>query len=155
MTTVKGKTIVLGPNEGKAVNVAGMPMKLLLEDKDSRRHYSIVEITVAAEGAPQHWHHEEDEGFYVLEGELKLLVGKEVMVVGPGSFAFVPKGIVHAFSNAGATPARFLHTISPAGFEHFFEDISGLTLADMDKITQVAKRYGLEFVGPPLPAGKA
>ena len=76
-----------------------------------------------------------------------------------GTFVFVPKGLEHAFWNGGATEARLLSTISPAGFEGYFEELAeGLAAAGTDARAarslreRLSKKYDIEAVGPPIQA---
>ena len=58
---------------------------------------------------------------------------------------------MHTMWNAGSVPARMIEIISPAGFEHFFRELTELLAADSPDLTQIpgiAERYGLQF-GPP------
>lgn len=71
-------------------------------------------------GPPPHIHDNEDEAFYVLEGEFEILLGEELVHVGPGDFAFAPRGTVHRFANIGDTPGRILILFTPGGLEGFF-----------------------------------
>jgi quercetin dioxygenase-like cupin family protein len=71
-------------------------------------------------GPPPHIHDNEDEAFYVLEGEFEILLGDELVHAGPGDFAFVPRGTVHRFANIGDTPGRILILFTPGGLEGFF-----------------------------------
>ncbi|MSQ14078.1 MAG: cupin domain-containing protein [Dehalococcoidia bacterium] len=107
-----------------------------------------------------HIHTKEDEVFYVLDGALTYQVGDRKVEATAGSLLYVPKGILHGFSNLCSTPAKVLVFIAPAGFEKFFEEIGepakALTLSpktfappDLDRITAVAKKYGTEVKGPP------
>src|SRR5204862_176929 len=76
--------------------------------------------------APLHRHRNEDEYSYVLEGRVGVQLGEETLEAGPGELVFKPRGQWHAFWNAGDEPARLLEVISPAGFEHYFEEIAAL-----------------------------
>ena len=64
--------------------------------------------------APLHVHHEDDEAWYVLEGELRFRLGEETLEVGAGGGVLAPKGIPHAYGNArrGET-ARYLLVMTP------------------------------------------
>ena len=53
-------------------------------------------------------------------------VGERVEVAGPGAVIFKPRGIPHAFWNAGEAPARILELITPAGFERYFAEAAEL-----------------------------
>src|SRR4051812_29173097 len=87
--------------------------------------YSLVENTVAPGfGGPPLHHHDFDEGFYVLEGELTFQLGDDHVLAGPGAFLFAPAGAIHTFANHSGAPGRYLLLIAPAGFETHFERLA-------------------------------
>jgi hypothetical protein len=100
-------------------------------------------------------HHREDEVTCVLEGELMIQVGERVVSATPGCTVFKPRGVLHAFWNAGSTPARFLEFISPAGFEEYFTGLADLHPADGPPdgpgILEHARQYDVEFRMDRLP----
>jgi quercetin dioxygenase-like cupin family protein len=107
---------------------------------------------------PWHVHHNEDETFYVLEGEVSLLVDREQIDLGAGDFAFAPRGMAHAYI-VRSELARMLTTLTPAGLEEVFvalgvavDGANQPTDEDMAPINEVVRRfgaYGCEIVGPP------
>src|SRR5256714_12018755 len=72
---------------------------------------------------PAHVHHNEDEWFYVTEGELSFWVGGRVIDATQGSFVYGPHGIPHTFT-VTSSQARFLLVTEPAGFERFMRALS-------------------------------
>src|SRR5436190_21018956 len=64
----------------------------------------IEQIVPPGLGSPYHVHHNEDESFYVLEGEIRFFSGDQSWVLGPGGFAFLPREIPHGFLTEGHTP---------------------------------------------------
>jgi len=114
---------------------------------------AVVEATVpAGHGPPKHVHSREDESFYVIEGRFRLWHGDDLMEVGPGEVAYMPKDVPHTYQNIGSEPGRLLVTIIPAGFEGFFRDVSQRGLSapeDMQELNALAGKYGLQFLGPP------
>src|SRR5919109_78378 len=74
-------------------------------------------------------HANEDEISYVVAGRLGTQVGDDVLVAGPGDTVVKPRGVPHAFWNAGDEPARLLELISPAGFENYFRAVAPLLAA--------------------------
>lgn len=75
-------------------------------------------------GAPFHTHRREHEISYVLEGTITVQIGEEIFDAGPGTTLFKPRGIPHAFWNSRDEGARFVEVFVPAGFEHYFEELS-------------------------------
>jgi quercetin dioxygenase-like cupin family protein len=65
-------------------------------------------------GVPRHVHHNEDETFYVIEGELTALVGDERIDLSAGDYLFAPRGVPHTYV-VRSEHARMLATISPGG----------------------------------------
>ncbi|MEY9325271.1 cupin domain-containing protein [Sinorhizobium fredii] len=112
----------------------------------------IEEIVPPSVGAPLHLHGREDEISYVIEGTFRIWRGDEVLDVGPGGLALLPRHQVHTFKNIGTGSGRLLTVILPAGFERFFAVVAerGLGEEDMDEIcTIAASEFGLEILGPP------
>ena len=114
-------------------------------------------------GSPLHVHHNEDEWFYVLSGELTFWVDGQVITATDGSFVYGPRDVPHTFT-VTSEEARFLLVIEPAGFENFLRSLSepaqSLTLPPasveppaMETMMAAAAEYGLEILGPPgIPA---
>ena len=97
---------------------------------------------------PLHLHHNEDEGFYVLGGELTLYLPGESVILRSGDFALAVRGVPHAYE-AGPDGARVLVTSTPSGFERFVEAIGELGEAPPEVIGGVAAEHGIELLGPP------
>ena len=95
---------------------------VLLREADTGGAAAIVMCSAPPRwpGPPLH-HHAFDEAFYVLEGELVFQFGDELRLGRRGSFAFAPRDAVHTLANLGDLPARYLLTITPAGFERYFD----------------------------------
>ena len=91
-----------------------------------RSEQSDGRIAVMENPLPPHWdgpplhHHEFDEAFYVLEGELTFQLGDERVVKGAGELVFAPCGATHTFANRSDAPARYLLICTPGGFERYF-----------------------------------
>jgi hypothetical protein len=62
-----------------------------------------------------HVHHEEDQAFYVLEGEHEFYCDGRTFATGEGSFVYVPRGTTHSYENVGTEPGRLLIFSTPAG----------------------------------------
>jgi quercetin dioxygenase-like cupin family protein len=100
---------------------ASLTSTTLLDSHRSHDAIGIIEITLPAgwDGPPLH-HHDFDEAFYVLDGELTFQVGDELATAGPGSLTFAPRGSHHTLANLADSPARYLLICTPGGFERMF-----------------------------------
>ena len=141
---------VLGPYEGEAVRLMALGVRFMIDGETTNGAFSLVEhpLPPRALGAPLHTHRNEDEYSYVLEGRVGVQLGDKVFEAGPGDLVFKPRGVVHAFWNAGDDPARLLELISPAGFENYFRELAPmLAAADRDEaaIGEVVSRYELDI----------
>jgi quercetin dioxygenase-like cupin family protein len=109
-------------------------------------------------GPPLHLHHNEDETFYVLEGEVTFLVGDERIDLAAGDYLFGPREVAHAYV-VRSERARMLVTASPGGIEQVFVSlgvpVTGSepptdAVMPMDEAMRLFAEYGAEIVGPPL-----
>lgn len=117
-------------------------------------------LVVDGRGAapPLHVHHEVDETFYLISGEMTIFVGDEQFEAGPGDMVFGPRGLPHAYLVRSET-VEFLATFTPAGIEDFFSEIAigvvpgeakpAPVMPDPAKFAQTAAKFGIEVVGPP------
>ena len=108
---------------------------------------------------PPHVHSREEEGFYILEGEITFTVNGEQIVAKAGTFANMPVGTPHSFTNESGRPAKMLVSVAPAGLEQMFFDV-GVPLAEgsttappttkgeIEKMLAVAPKYGIEIMLP-------
>jgi quercetin dioxygenase-like cupin family protein len=139
------------PAPGALVWLGGLGVRFLLGGEQTGGRFSLVEhpLRPRALGSPVHTHRDEDEYSYVLEGRVGVQIGDEVSVAGPGALIVKPRGVPHAFWNAGDAPARLLEVISPAGFEAYFAALApllppGTAQPDGAAIAAVRDRYHLE-----------
>jgi quercetin dioxygenase-like cupin family protein len=96
---------------------------------------------------PLHVHRDEDEGFYLLEGELTLWVGDEARTLSPGEFLLAPRRVPHTV-RVGDSPARYIVTAGPR-FEAFVRAVSELAAPDPDDLARLAADQGIDLLGPP------
>jgi quercetin dioxygenase-like cupin family protein len=99
--------------------------RVLLRSEDSGGKVAIVEVLVPPRwaGPPLH-RHAFDEAFYVLDGRLTFQVGDELLTATEGQFAYARGGRNHTLANLRDDPARYLLTITPAGFERYFDRVA-------------------------------
>ena len=153
---------VLDDNEGEAFWLLGMLETIKISGTDTGGEYGMLEAVVpAGVGSPWHVHPEEDEWFYVLEGELTVWIGDTRHPLKAGSFAFGPKGVPHTFY-AEASGARVLVGFAPMQFETFLREVGEPAPErvppppleghpDMARLAPIARRAGFEILGPPGP----
>jgi mannose-6-phosphate isomerase-like protein (cupin superfamily) len=125
---------------------------------------SIIEHHAAhAASPPLHIHHNEDEIFHILEGEIRLRVGDEDLHAGVGDTSTVPRGVPHSYRVESAGGARWLTIVRGAEFEGFVRSVGHPAGRDglpdpegepspeqVRELAEIGRRHGLEFVGPPL-----
>ena len=149
-------SVMLPAGEGKTVSFSGNRVRLIQGQPGGA--YSAVEWAsqTGVTGTPLHVHRETDEAFYVLEGTFGFLAGERAFEGGAGAFVFAPKGLEHAYWNAGKTSAKMLITISPPGFERYFGELAeGLEAAGDDEQAAMgvrkalSEKHDIEVVGPP------
>jgi quercetin dioxygenase-like cupin family protein len=152
----------LGKEEGEAFWLLGMLEMIKIGREDTDGRYGLVEIVVPkGHGSPWHVHPDEDEWFYILDGEFTVYVGDERLALPAGSFAFGPHGVPHTFI-AETHGARALIGFEPFLFEGFLravgEPAKELVLPptpdgppDMERLMPIAKENGFEILGPPGP----
>jgi uncharacterized cupin superfamily protein len=149
--TINGHSLAAG--DGERIWIVGDTMTL----KATGAGLTLLEnVTAPGGGPPPHVHTREDEFFYVLDGSFEIRIGDELHALGPGGFAYVPRGTVHNFRNTAATPSRILVGFTPGGMEGFFRESGRPAVddgpappVDADEIARTiaaAPRYGVEAV---------
>ena len=136
-------------------------LTILWATKQSTGGKMLVTETVAPRGtgSPLHIHHNEDEWFYVMEGELTIWCDGKTIVAGPGDFVFGPRDVPHTFT-VSSDEARFLLVVEPAGLEDFIRQLSepaqSLSLPPAtveppapEAMMTAAAEHGIEILGPP------
>jgi mannose-6-phosphate isomerase-like protein (cupin superfamily) len=141
---------VLGPDEGELVHLYALGVRFLIDGHATGGRFSLVEhpLPPRSLGSPVHTHRHEDEYSFVVEGRVGVQLGDDLIQAKPGDLVSKPRGVPHAFWNAGDEPARILELISPAGFERYFRELAPLLAAperDEAAVGQVVARHGLEI----------
>ncbi|MBI2927549.1 MAG: cupin domain-containing protein [Verrucomicrobia bacterium] len=140
------------PGDGKTVTVIGHPITIKIHGHDTGGAFAVVETAdPLGGGPPPHIHHREDETFYVLEGEYELMCGGQTHRMGKGATALLPRDVPHAYKCLSAGGGHLLVTLTPAGFERFFEEVGALSAAeqqDIPRVIAIGQKYGLEFLPP-------
>jgi mannose-6-phosphate isomerase-like protein (cupin superfamily) len=141
---------IVPPATKAPLHAFGEEVKILLGGAETGGRYSMwEEITPPGGGPPPHYHVNEDEWFFVLEGRPEFFLNGW-SAVAPGGAVFIPKGAIHTFRNAGTTPLRMLVQMSPAGFETFFAacaaEFAKSSGPDMERILAISAQHGVNFV---------
>jgi quercetin dioxygenase-like cupin family protein len=150
-----GYTVAAG--EGERTWIVGDTMTFKATGESTGGSLVLLEnVTAPGGGPPPHIHTREDEFFYVLDGAFEIRIGDELHRVGPGGFAFVPRGTVHNFRNTAETPSRILIGFTPGGIEGFFRESGRPAIDDgpapavdegeIARTMAAAREYGLEAV---------
>lgn len=127
--TLPIQEIVLAPGEGNHLTMGNSEVTFKAVGSDTHGHLGVFENLIQPGGtAPgPHIHRHMEEMFYVLEGEVEILVGHQKVQGQPGAFVLVPRGTPHAFANRGTKPAKLLIMFTPAGErEKYFEGLAEL-----------------------------
>ena len=159
MTIPKG-AIWRDPDAGDDFWILGGLYTFKARGSDTGDAYSLFEVQGQV-SAPRHLHEREEEGFYVVDGEVTLVVGDETVEGTPGTFAFVPRGVEHAFK-VESPQAKLLLLVSPgnAGHEELFAEMGAPAAThsippppsappDVERLAAIASRHGTSIVGPP------
>ena len=102
------------PGEGQRVG----NVEFLARTEDTPRfNLALVTIGPHREGPEMHVHPEEDDSFFVLEGELTFVLADAEVRADAGTFVLVPPGVAHTFANRGDAVVRVLNVHAPAGFD--------------------------------------
>jgi len=137
----------VGPADGLYAELGGCGARFMIWGEESGGGFSLVEHPIPPRSlcAPLHRHDGVDEWSYVLEGRMGALLGDDVIYAEAGDLAFKPRDQWHTFWNAGDTPCRILEIISPAGFEHFFRELSERLERGETDMSDLSPKYGIEF----------
>jgi quercetin dioxygenase-like cupin family protein len=154
MATVK----VIKPHERRVIETSGDICSFMTIGEETDKTYALMESIISPGGGPPpHIQHRNEEGFYVVEGELVFTVdGQEVHAV-EGDFINIPKGVVHGFTNKTDKRARILVVMSPSVEEYYLlavghkiTDVNAplppTTQEDVQKYLTMAPQYGIEYV---------
>jgi mannose-6-phosphate isomerase-like protein (cupin superfamily) len=148
------------PGEGRSIWVVGDRYTTLASGDETGGAYALIAAWVPPGGGPPlHLHHNEDEAFYVLEGDLVFEADGGRISAGPGAWVALPRGSRHRFQNVGPSPARMLVVVNPSGLERMFAEVgrdakessedSGASMSeDIARLVAVAPRYGIEIFPP-------
>jgi len=110
---------------GREILVGSAKLFLKLPSQVTENKLSITEYELPSgfPGPPAHKHKVFEHAWYVLEGELTVLIADKTSLLPKGSFIFIPKNTIHAFANTSTTEVKVLVVDTPGGFENYYEDL--------------------------------
>ena len=164
-TSTQGITYHVAPGEGESFVLLSELITFKVKGEGTRA-CTIFENAMQPgyEGPPPHIHLNQDESFYVLEGEFTFHIGDRAIPATLGTFVHVPKGTLHTFENTGTRVGRLLVTLSPPGdLERFVEEVAEPTTEKatpplpvgppepvvIEKVVIAAHKHSIEIPPPP------
>jgi quercetin dioxygenase-like cupin family protein len=154
------RSVISGPDTQAAIWFMGALSEVRLDGEQTGGAFSLTDnLNRRGNGSPVHVHDHEDETLFVLDGELRVIVGEDEYPAGPGTAAVLPRHVRHAYVVTSAT-ARFLALHVPAGFERFAAEVGEPARArtlppppagppDLAMLARTAARHGIAIMAPP------
>jgi mannose-6-phosphate isomerase-like protein (cupin superfamily) len=135
--------------EGRGLGISTIAFKM---SSPSPSDPFILENTFWAKGGPaRHLHYDQDEWFYILEGEFQFEVGAECFLLQSGDSLLAARRVPHVWAFVGETRGRILVAFFPAGkMEAFFREVTRAN-AMPPQDPAIWRAHGMELLGPPLP----
>ncbi|KUJ39632.1 hypothetical protein ACZ90_69160 [Streptomyces albus subsp. albus] len=133
--------------DGELIDVAGVAHFFRLTAEHTEGRFAFEEFTLdpGTIGARPHVHHEHDEYFYVLEGELTLHTGDGEVTARAGDLLAAVRGTPHGFRNAGTGPVRALCLYTPAGYEGYFREVHAAVAAGAEVTDELLAEFRGRF----------
>ena len=151
---MSARGVVVAAGQGPVIQhtASGRSFTLKLQNYETAESVMMFE-EVAPVGTVTdfHTHHASDEIAYVLSGEITFKIGDEISVGGPGTCAFLPRDVPHAWKSTGVEPARVLFLYTPGRAGKTFEELLHRPFESLSQQehAQMRERNGSEIVGPP------
>ena len=147
-------------DEGRNIHVLGANITVKISSRETDRLFTVFEATTEPlQGPPLHLHREQDESWYIIDGEFRFEVDGQEILARTGDTVFARRGTRHTFQNIGTKPGRMLTTVVPGGLDLFFEDIEATSprgaVPDIAKLLPIFDKHSQELLGPPLAAREA
>jgi quercetin dioxygenase-like cupin family protein len=150
--TISNKSAaIVRQSDARVLHAFGEKITILLDGERTAGKLTMwTEITPPGGGPPPHYHLNEDETFYIIEGRVAFFLNEAWNEVGPGGSVFMPRGVVHTFKNIGDKPSRMLIMTTPSGFEVFITrcaaEFAKADGPDVSRIIEIGVEHGIHFV---------
>lgn len=148
--------VVLAPGEGEAVWFLDNLITVKVREAHGAPFGLVENAMDEGHRTPFHRHLDEDEAFYVLEGQVTIYLEGGRKVEGqPGTYVHIPRGVGHGFCSR--TPARLLVLSNPDGFVEFTREagvpaprreVPPRLPPDLERLGAIAAKYHIELLGP-------
>jgi quercetin dioxygenase-like cupin family protein len=149
MTATKGFVVPAGGGKRLDSPTQGRFFDLKLLGHETDESIMMFEETLPAGTASLfHLHRDSDEVAWVLAGEFTFKIGDEVTVGGPGTCAFMPRDVPHAWKNTGSETGRVLFLYTPAAAGGYIEALSERRPTNADERDKLLQHHRWEVVGP-------
>ncbi len=149
MTASKGFVVPAGGGKHFNMGAPGRTGAVKLAGQEANQSIMMFEETAPAGTASwHHLHYDSDEVAWVLEGEFTFKIGEQISKGGPGTCAFFPRNVAHAWKNTGTTTGRVLFMYTPAAAGRYIEDtVERPNLSDAEKAA-LRERHHWKVLGP-------
>ena len=141
---------VKSPSEARTFRIfGGIEVRVKVSSRATNNAFALFECDIpAGTVVPPHAHEHEDETFYILQGEFRCQVGREVRRVRPGDSVYVPRGTPHSMELTGSTPGRTLILSTPGNLEQWLEELSEVDRhhPGIVDVLHVSGRHGIELI---------
>jgi quercetin dioxygenase-like cupin family protein len=151
MTAAKGFVVPAGGGKHFASPTPGRCFDLKLLGGETGESIMMFEETLPpGTTSLHHLHHDSDEVAWVLDGEITFKIGDEVIIGGPGTCAFMPRGVAHAWKNTGRGTGRELFLYTPAAAGDYIEAMADRPAGPMSAAErrEFCERYRWKILGP-------
>lgn len=133
------------------LHVLGTEVRFLCEADDTKRAWSLMEVTLPRDSGPPPHTHSWDEAYFVTAGQVEFTLGERVFSASAGDFVYTPGGTSHGFRGASDTPAHVLIFDAPAHAGAFFRRVDSEVRelpADLPKVLAIGEQTGIHFLPP-------
>jgi len=141
-----------GSLDGASLGTSGRARLRICNQPGNDGGYALIEARHPV-GEPRirdHLHNRHEETFVVLEGQYRVRLGQDIVVVAAGDYVFVPRGTPHTYHNAGPAPARVLTIISPPDGVQLLAELGALAGTSIDEalLAEIHSRHAASLATP-------